>query len=506
MAAGSSTRGKKAAIYVRMSTRPQDHSIEHQCDRLYAYASERGIEIVKMYADAGKSGLRINNRDGLRELIADVQARTADFSAVLVYDVSRWGRFQDVDEGAHYEFVCREAGIQVLYCAEPFENDGSALASIVKSMKRTMAAEYSRELSAKVFEAQRRFAVQGYKMGGSAGFGLRRMSFDRDGKQKRTLSHGERKGAITDRVRFCWGPADEVAVVRQIYSWFVDNHFTDTGIVTLLNQRKVESGTGRPWTPWLVKSILTNEKYAGRVVFNRGSAKLTGLRRLNPVDEWVCKVDLLPPIVSPALFDMAQEERKKRFAPMDRERVLAGLRSIHSKHGKVTVALINATPGLPNPKRIGEAFGTLAEAYALAGVGDSEKLQYARTKRSLQQMRKATLAACGLLIEQTGISYRYSKDRWCLCIDDKIIVKIVVARSRHDSAGRIRWRVPIYNAPVPDFVVCVLMDAANAVVLDYYLIPVQDFTAGHITLRAEYLQDQAAYRYTSLAAIFGRES
>jgi DNA invertase Pin-like site-specific DNA recombinase len=98
-----------------------------------------------------------------------------------VYDISRWGRFQDVDEGAHYEFVCREAGIQVLYCAEPFENDGSALASMVKSMKRTMAAEYSRELSAKVFEAQRRFATQGYKMGGSVGFGLRRMCFDREG-------------------------------------------------------------------------------------------------------------------------------------------------------------------------------------------------------------------------------------------------------------------------------------------------------------------------------------
>lgn len=506
MASESSTLGKTAAIYVRMSTHPQDHSIEHQCERLYSYAKDHGIEIVKMYADAGKSGLRINNRDGLRELIADVQSRTADFNAVLVYDVSRWGRFQDVDEGAHYEFVCRDAGIQVLYCAEPFENDGSALASMVKSMKRTMAAEYSRELSAKVSEAQRRFARQGYKMGGSVGFGLRRMCLDRDGNERRLLSFGERKTAITDRVRFCWGPADEVAVVRQIYSWFIDDHLTDTGIATLLNQRKIESGTGRPWTPWLVRSILTNEKYAGRVIYNRGSAKLTGLRELNPVDDWICITDSLPAIVSKEMFDLAQRERSSRLAPMDREGVLAMLRDIHAQHGKVTVALISATPGLPNPKRIGETFGTLAEAYALAGVADAEKLQYAKTKRSIQKMREATSAACKLLIERSGVSYRHCADRWCLCINEKIIVKIVVARSRHDPAGRVRWRIPVHTAPTPDFVVCVRMDAANAGVLDYYLIPVRDFTEGHIILRGEHPEDRAIYRHPSLAAIFGANS
>jgi DNA invertase Pin-like site-specific DNA recombinase len=503
MASESSTLGKKAAIYVRMSTHPQDHSIEHQCERLYSYAKDRGIEIVKMYADAGKSGLRINNRDGLRELITDVQARTADFNAVLVYDISRWGRFQDVDEGAHYEFVCRDAGIQVLYCAEPFENDGSALASMVKSMKRTMAAEYSRELSAKVFEAQRRFAAQGYKMGGSPGFGLRRMCFDRDGKERRTLSAGERKGAITDRVRFCWGPPDEVSIVRHIYSWFIEEHLTDTEIARLLNQRKVVSGTGRAWTPWLVKSILTNEKYAGRIIFNRGSAKLTGLREPNPVADWICISDSLPAIVSPAQFDLAQRERSSRSAPMNQESVLAMLRDIHDHHGKVTVALIDATPGLPNPKRIGETFGTLAEAYALAGVPDAEKLQHAKTKRSIQKMREATFAACKLLIERSGITLRDCDDRWCICMDEKIVVKLVVARARYDLKGRVRWRIPIHTAPIPDFVVCVRMDGANAGVLDYYLIPIQDFTEGHIILRGEHPADRADYRYPSLAAIFG---
>jgi hypothetical protein len=47
-------------------------------------------------------------------LISDVQNVRADFNVILVYDVSRWGRFQDTDESAYYEFICKVAGIKVL--------------------------------------------------------------------------------------------------------------------------------------------------------------------------------------------------------------------------------------------------------------------------------------------------------------------------------------------------------------------------------------------------------
>lgn len=62
--------------------------------------------------------------------------------------------FQDVDESAHYEFVCKQNGINIAYCAEQFDNDGSLLSSIVKNIKRVMAAEFSRELSVKVHAGQ----------------------------------------------------------------------------------------------------------------------------------------------------------------------------------------------------------------------------------------------------------------------------------------------------------------------------------------------------------------
>ncbi len=186
----------RAAQYVRMSTEHQKYSTENQSEALAAYAARRGFEIVKTYADAGKSGLKLDGRAALQGLIADVRRGVADFDAILVYDVSRWGRFQDADESAYYEFICREAGIAVHYCAEQFENDGSLSATIIKSMKRAMAGEYSRELSTKVFAGQCRLITLGFRQGGPAGFGLRRQLVDELCHPKGELARGEQPAAV----------------------------------------------------------------------------------------------------------------------------------------------------------------------------------------------------------------------------------------------------------------------------------------------------------------------
>ena len=64
----------RAAEYVRMSTDHQKYSTENQADAIRHYAATRGIEIVRTYADAGKSGLKIEGRDALKQLIEDVQS------------------------------------------------------------------------------------------------------------------------------------------------------------------------------------------------------------------------------------------------------------------------------------------------------------------------------------------------------------------------------------------------------------------------------------------------
>jgi DNA invertase Pin-like site-specific DNA recombinase len=82
-----------AAQYVRMSTEHQQYSTENQGDAILRYASAHAMQIVRTYSDEGKSGLSLSGRRGLRELLQDVEDGRADYSVILVYDISRWGRF-----------------------------------------------------------------------------------------------------------------------------------------------------------------------------------------------------------------------------------------------------------------------------------------------------------------------------------------------------------------------------------------------------------------------------
>src|SRR3982074_2790304 len=177
-------KSARAAQYVRMSTDHQKYSIENQAAAIAAYATQRDLKIVRTYADHGRSGVRLDGREDLQRLIRDVQSGGADFDVILVYDISRWGRFQDADESAYYEFICKEAGIRVAYCAEQFENDGTLVSAILKNMKRVMAGEDSRRLSKQVSRGQCRGAALGFWQGGPAGYGMRRQLIDENGNPK----------------------------------------------------------------------------------------------------------------------------------------------------------------------------------------------------------------------------------------------------------------------------------------------------------------------------------
>jgi Resolvase, N terminal domain len=85
----------RAAQYVRMSTDQQKYSTQNQAEAIAAFAAGRGLTVVRTYADEGRSGLDIDRREALQNLIDDVRTGRADFKFILVYDVSRWGRFQD---------------------------------------------------------------------------------------------------------------------------------------------------------------------------------------------------------------------------------------------------------------------------------------------------------------------------------------------------------------------------------------------------------------------------
>lgn len=357
----------RAAQYVRMSREHQNYSIEHQSAVIAGYAASRALEIVKTYTDDGRSGLRIENRGGLQQLLADVIAGRADFTRVLVYDVSRWGRFQDADESAHYEFLCRQSGVQVEYCAELFDNDGSLASTLLKQLKRSMAGEFSRELSAKVVLGQRRLAAMGFWQGGPPGYGLRRQLISDGGEPGPIMQRGEQKALKGSRVVLVHGPLEEIAVVRRIFSMFVTQGLSRPSIARRLNAESLTADGGVRWTPFRVRQVLENERWVGAQTYGKTTCRLGAPPERSPRAAWVRVEGLLDAIVSHTLFGLAQRNIERHVRIMSRAEMLTGLAGLLDVHGRLTGGLINDAEHLPCAQTYGNVFGGLLQAYAQVG-------------------------------------------------------------------------------------------------------------------------------------------
>ena len=300
-----------------MSTEHQQFSTENQLDLIRQYAGLHGLDIVKIYSDDGKSGLNIEGRAALAQMIADVTNGVADYGHILVYDVTRWGRFQDADESAHYEYLCKRGGVTVHFCAEDFKSDGSMSSTLYKSIKRVFAGDFSRVLSEKVFQGACRLVQLGFRQGGAAGFGLRRMLIDHTGQRKGLLKIGEKKSIQTDRVIFVPGPDEEVEAVRWIYQTFVSEGKREAEIAGILNERSILTDFGRKWTRGTVHEVLTNEKYVGDNIYHRTSFKLKRKHVANPREKWIRAEGVFLPLVDRMMFDVIQRMilfRSRKFS------------------------------------------------------------------------------------------------------------------------------------------------------------------------------------------------
>jgi DNA invertase Pin-like site-specific DNA recombinase len=473
---GEKKRVMRAAQYVRMSTEHQKYSTENQAEAIAAYAARRGFEIVRTYEDAGKSGLRLDGRAGLQKLIADVKDGAADFEAILVYDISRWGRFQDSDESAYYEFICREAGIAVHYCAEQFENDGSLSATVIKSMKRAMAGEYSRELSAKVFAGQCRLITLGYRQGGPAGYGLRRQLVDEHGVPKAILSRGEHKSFQTDRVVLTPGPPEEVEVVRRLYRLFVLQQRSETEIAAQLNAEGLVTDRGQPWTRGTVHQVLTNEKYIGNNVFNRSSFKLKTKRVTNTPDMWVRRNGAFPGIVEADFFEAAQRIIRVRSARFTDDELLAKLAQVLQSKGALSGVIIDEFEDMPSSSVYRHRFGSLLQAYQLIGYSPGRDYRYIEANRAIRAMHPDIMAAV-----LTGFSdiddVVVSEEDGLVTINDEFTASIVIARCQETPAGGLRWKIRLDQGLRPDITIAVRMQPGNADIRDYYLLPWLEYGA-----------------------------
>ena len=493
----------RAAEYVRMSTEHQQYSTENQAVVIRQYAERRGLNIVRTYTDAGKSGLRIDGRNALKQLIQDVETGAADFTAILVYDVSRWGRFQDADESAYYEYICRRAKIEVHYCAEQFENDGSPISTIVKGVKRAMAGEYSRELSAKVFIGQCRLIELGFRQGGAPGFGLRRMLCDIHGQQKGILDRGEQKSIQTDRVILVPGPPEDVEIVRWVYRSFVEHRIPKSKIAKMLNERGVLTDLGKPWTSGTIHQILTGEKYVGNNVYNKISFKLKNKRVANPPDMWIRKNGVFDSVVPLELFAKAQEIILEQSRRLSDEELLDHLRSLLERKGRLSGILIDEESEVVSSSVYRRRFKSLLQAYKLIGYTPEIDYEFIETNRRLRSMHPTVLSDVINRIDRIGGITGADPETDVLTINSEFTASIVIARCRQLYDGALRWLIRVDSGLKPDLTVAVRMDVDNSKPLDYYVLPRIDLTFEKLRLAEDNPINLEAYRFDDLDFFVG---
>lgn len=492
----------RAAQYVRMSTEHQQYSTENQSDKIREYAARRNLKLVRTYADEGKSGLRIDGRQALQQLISDVQSGKADFQIILVYDVSRWGRFQDADESAYYEYICRRAGIQVAYCAEQFENDGSPVSTIVKGVKRAMAGEYSRELSAKVFTGQCRLIELGFRQGGTAGYGLRRVLVDQTGAIKGQLSRGEHKSLQTDRVILKPGPHEEITIVNQIYSWLVNDGLFESEIADRLNSQGIRTELGHDWTRATVREVLSNEKYIGNNIYNRRSFKLKKLRVVNRPEIWIRKDGAFEGIVPPHLFYTAQGILRERAHRFTDEELIEKLRRLYQQHGYLSGLIIDEAEGVPSAAAYAHRFGGLIRAYSAVGFTPDRDYQYLEVNQFLRRMHPQVVGETERMIAQLGGTVVRDPATDLLAINREFTVSLVLSRCQLPESGRRLWKVRFDTSLAPDITVAVRLDSDNQAALDYYLLPRLDFGQPRIHLAEHNSIEFESYRFDDLGYLY----
>jgi DNA invertase Pin-like site-specific DNA recombinase len=454
----------RAAQYLRVSTEHQQYSIANQIAAIALYAAAQNIGIGRSFVDEGKSGTSIRGRKGLQELIRIVELGEADFDQVLVYDVSRWGRFPDSDEAAHYEYLCKRAGITVHYCAEQFENDNSTTSNLLKALKRTMAGEYSRELSVKVSAGQRRLAELGHWQGGCGPFGMQRQLVSHDGQQKRVLKPGEWKSISTDRITLIPGPRDDVRTVQLAFDLYTKSGKSRYEIAQILNCKKRLRG-GKPWNIKFLRYLFSDPTYKGALAYGKHHNCRTVER-----DKWLIRERSFPAIVPEKQWTQAYDRivRESR-RPNDAE-MLEGLHRLWKKKGILSAKIINEARTIPSSVAYAKHFGSINEAYMLIGYPPPRDISVIHAIIISRKMRRDLCEEISLRVRAIGGTAEPMSASGMIRINHNIIVKVIVRKARF-CEGRTVWVLPVARQPGVDVLIIVRCTLPERTILDYLVIP-----------------------------------
>jgi DNA invertase Pin-like site-specific DNA recombinase len=325
------------------------------------------MEIIAEFIDRGKTGLITEGRDAFKQMLRDVQDGKYDFDYVLVLDVTRWGRYQNTNISAYYDGLCAMNGKQVIYTSVGFNSETDLLHSLRINIDRYQAANYSRELSTKVFKGCAKIASQGFRAGGMPPYAFHRLLLDEQRHPVQILDPGQRKSIQNQRVTLIPGQPEQIAIVKRIFRAFVQHKKSPKQIAGMLNGEGIPSPGSSAWTLQAVRSILTNELYIGTMVYNKTTQRLKSPSRVNPPGEWIRAEGAFPAIIERKVFETAQgiivkaeEARTLRYSNKD---MLNRLLALFDRYGTVRNPLIAHEEGMVSSATYAHHFGTLTAAY-----------------------------------------------------------------------------------------------------------------------------------------------
>jgi DNA invertase Pin-like site-specific DNA recombinase len=457
-------------------------SPENQERAIRTYASQYGIEIVKVYADLGVSGINTEKREQFQSLIGDVEQGLNTYNIVLYLDESRWGRFVDSREADYHRMRLERKNVVCQSCEKPLTLSSNIADRIMTLLRDESASDYCRQLSQKVWAGQCNLVTKGFRQGGVAGFGLRRMLLNEAGSPKQELAMGQRKSLLTERVILMPGPDEELRTVIWIYDQFIAGT-SETEIATQLNARGVKNHFGRPWSRGTVCEVLTNEKYVGNNLFNRTSGKMKSKAKPNPETQWIRKERAFEPIVDAQRFYTVQGIYQERNKKITDEELLQGLRDLYARQGRLSALIIDEADYLPPSSLFRTRFGGLLRAYQMVGYTPDRNYQYVAINQRLRVLHAEIVADVVHSIEDLcGRRIPIDPERCLLELNYNLFISIVISRCFTTPSGSRRWKIRFDSGYHPDITVAVRMDATNEAIKDYYILPALEFAQEQVRL------------------------
>lgn len=493
----------KVAQYLRMSTDHQQYSIFNQSEFIKDYAEKHNMEIAYTYDDAGKSGINLSGRPALKQLLFDVMESKISIKAILFYDVSRFGRFQEIDEAGYYSHLFKIHGVELIFCAEPIPTKEFPLeSSVILNIKRTSAAYHSKNLSEKVFIGQVNLVKRGFHQGGMAGYGLRRMLIDQNGNAKQILDFGTRKSLQTDRVILIPGPKKEIIIVNEIYNMFINDGVPEFIIAEYLNDKGIKAENGMKWTKGKIHEILTNEKYIGNNVYNRTSSKLKSKLITNPKEEWVRCDKAFKGIISRRKFQLAQDIILAKSLYLTNDQLLEHLKRKLSLNGRLSGFIIDEDELGPSSTVYKSRFGGLLRAYSLIGYTPDHDYSYIKINEKLKEKFKFIINEFLEEIEKINNSVDKETHHPLIYINNNISLSLVLSKCKVMASGKLRWKVRLEKDQQPDITIVIRMNSSNSDVVDYYILPKLDINFSNMIMKEKNSTVLDFYRYDCLKPFF----